>query len=260
MSGKQYFTRGESLVARAVGSEYVFDLKSSSLKQEHDARVPHVILQKRLRDQANNDPLFLTQLAELNLEDENPTIRRLIQTVIREHIPTDLEVLAELVPASFHREPKDFIAASIKNEETTHLKIPLAQSNNMNRSADGSRAVLQITDYSTSSRLCLLMSNLSGESGPPNTHIVIQSKDRYLYAMYPGGRRANLLFSWINEQPNDSLPEILKSIIAFDSCLLSEREINRELGVNPQTIFLQRVRDDYPICFNAFADMVGPYL
>ncbi len=247
-------------MARAVGSDFVIDLKSSSLKQEHDAPVPHVILHARLRNKANNEPDFLTQLAKLNLEDEeNPHIRRLIQKVIREHIPTDLEVLAELVPASSDRNPKDFIAASIKDTERKYLKIPFAQCADMTFSDDRSRAVFQRTDHSTPSRLCLLMSNLSGESGPPNTHIVIQSKDRYLYAMYPGGRRANLLFSWINEQPNDSLPEILKSIIAFDSCLLSEREINRELGVNPQTIFLQRVRDDYPICFNAFADMINPY-
>jgi hypothetical protein len=251
----QYFTRAEALVARAVDSDFIIALRKPPPEGGNTPSANFIQANARLYKAARDNPKFLDDLAKLDLSSENPHLANVIGKILRQLIPTDLELLSGLTTPDILTDPSHFIKESIPKLPRQYVKIPFASKHEVVHAHDNQRAAIEIRDYQIDSRVCFLIGGL-GENDCPNINVVIQSKERFLHAMYPGGRRTNLLFAWINNQPHDSLPEIVNSIATLDKWMLRNREINNTLGSSPPPIFLHRVRDSYPICLQAFSDLV----
>ncbi len=244
-------------MARVVGPEFISDLRSPIPEGANAPFAYFMRANARLYNAARDNPRLLDDLAKLDLSRENPHLAKVIERVLRRLIPTDLELLSGLTTPDVLTDPSHFIQESIGKLPRQYIQIPFATKHEVLHADDNQRAAIEIRDYQIDARVCLLIGGL-GENACPNINVVIQSKERFLHAMYPGGRRTNLLFAWINNQPHDSLPEIVNSIAIFNKWLLKHREINNALGTSPTPIFLHRVRDHYPICLNAFRDLVNP--
>jgi hypothetical protein len=253
----QCFSRAEALVARAVDSDFIIDLRTPPPEGATAPIAYFMRANARLYNAARDNPKLLDDLAKLDLSRENPHLAKVIERVLRRLIPTDLELLSGLTTPDVLTDPSHFIQESIATLPRQCVRIPFASEHEVRHAHDKQRAAIEIKDYKIDARVCFLIGGL-GENDCPNINVVIQSKERFLHAMYPGGRRTNLLFAWINNQPHDSLPEIVNSIATLNKWMLKNREINNTLGSSPRPIFLHRVRDPYPICLIAFSDLVSP--
>ena len=258
MTNMQRFSRAETLVARAVNPDFIIDLRTPPPEGLTAPSANFIQGEARLYHAARENPKLLEDLAKLDLSRENPHLKNLIERVLRRLIPTEIELLSGLTPPDLSTDPSNFIHESIGKLHKGFISIPFAEKDEVLHADDKQRAALEIKDFKIQARVCFLIAGL-GDNSSPSTNIVIQSKERFLHAMYPGGRRSNLLFAWIAKQPHDSLPQIVSSIAVLDKWLMKNREVNNTLGTASSQIFLYRVRDRYPMCLNTFSDLVNHY-
>jgi hypothetical protein len=259
MFNSQYSTPAEALIGRVVGEDFIKAINTPLPEWRSTPAANVVVAQQRLIQAAGADPDLLRALESIDLSGENVHLRKLIDRTLRQLTPTDLEQAAKLNLPLDPSDPTSFIRTYINTTPENWARILFAQREDVKYSDDQRRIAIDLKDYSLSARICFLIDGL-GDDYHPNTSIAIESNQRFIHAMYPGARRTNLLFAWINNQPHESLPEILKSIGTFDKWMRENPEINDTLGTSPKTTFLCRLREHYPSCLDAFKDLVAPYL